>query len=214
MWSKVDQCDWGYNMTENQLSVSNEELMLQDCQEGTTYVKCTIDAGKERVHLADVQFDHCTFVGDFTSNELFDCELWHCNLANLDWHKSVFSGVVFNSCRMTGVQMDTCRFVQCDFTNVGGQMLNFAESEFANCKFADSDLTDSTFQAARCRTGLAFPDCTLTGADFTAINLKNWDFSASRFETITFDPQRLRGVKMASWQAPIILALLGVNLQA
>lgn len=201
-------------MAGERIVVTNQKLSLQDCEEEHTYQNCTIDAGSERVHLADAQFAHCEFTGDFTNNELFDCQLAHCNLANLDWHKSVFSGVIFVSCRMTGVQMDTCRFVQCEFRGVGGQMLNFAESEFNQCRFADCDFTDSSFQAARCKEGLAFPDCILTGADFTAINLKNWDFSAARFDTLSFDPQRLRGVKLASWQAPIILALLGVQLEA
>lgn len=194
--------------------IDGQKLNLQDCQEEYSYRNCTIDAGSERLHLAGVQFDHCEFTGDFTNNELFDCELISCNLANLDWHKSVFSGVTFTSCRMTGVLMDTCRFVQCEFSGVGGQMFNLAESEFNQCRFADCDLTDSSFQAARCKEGLAFPDCLLTGADFTAINLKNWDFSAARFDTLTFDPQRLRGLKLASWQAPIILELLGVRLEA
>jgi uncharacterized protein YjbI with pentapeptide repeats len=201
-------------MTTDRVIVEDKKIALQDCLEAHTYRHCTIDAGSERVHLADVFFEHCDFVGDFTNNELFDCQLTHCNLANIDWHKSVFSGVRFDSCRMTGALMDTCRFVQCELRAVGGQMLNCAESEFSQCHITDSDLTDSSFQAARCKEGLAFPDCVLTGADFTAINLKNWDFSAARFDSLSFDPQRLRGVKLASWQAPVILALLGVQLEA
>ncbi|WP_155287546.1 pentapeptide repeat-containing protein [Lacticaseibacillus zhaodongensis] len=193
--------------------IKDQTLTLDDCTNEHRYLNCILTGSLEPVHLASVQFDHCTFQGDCTHTELLDCSLTHCNLANSDWNESVLSGVQFTSCRLTGISLTACRLIQCALRDCTASMLNLSESTLEKTTITGCDLHEASMQAVVVKPKLVLDDCNLDGADLTDSNLAKWDLSGASFSALMLSPDRIRGLKIASWQAPALVAVLGVRVK-
>lgn len=192
--------------------ITKQELPLDATVAGETYEQCHFDYAQDMIKLDRVHFINCTFEQkDFKFSEWLDCTLTQCRLPNADFSNSLIYRTKFMNCQLTGVNFTRNRWHDSTVSDCQGMYLIMAESILKNCQFNETKLTDSSFQSVRVQSKLVFSECELSGADFTDTALNHVDISKANFESLTFTPSLIRGLKINSWQAAMLLGEMGVD---
>src|SRR5699024_4545768 len=135
-----------------------------------------------------------------------ETEFIDCNFSNANLSQSLFQKVVFNNCKMLGLNFDECN--QFNFTAVfeNSQLnhssfyqMNLNRTKFIKCQMKGVDFTEASLK----NTTLINSD--LFEARFDNTNLKKADFSHSFNYSI--DPE-LNQVKGAVFSFPEVIGLL------
>ena len=162
--------------------------------------------------FTEKRFSNCVFAGcDFTDADLAQavferCRFEDCNLSNPSIERAAFDSVVFDGCKLVGLQFrlvnqfafavafhrSTLR--ACVFDGVRMQKTRVSDCELIDCSLIASDFRGTSFENTRFR-----------GTRFEEVNLENASFrNASGYE---IDPGRNR-LRNALFSSPEVLALL------
>jgi len=173
--------------------------------------------------IAYQEFDSCTFKGCDFSEATFkkctfiDCSFINCNLSNMKIAYSKYLDVVFDDCKMIGIDwtkaswpsFDLCspiKFYNCIINDSYFFGLNLNEIVIESCKahfvdfrsanFSDADFNNSDFSNSQ------FSQTNLTGADFSeAINYR-----------INVFHNDIKKAKFSRYEAVNLLEGLGIEL--
>lgn len=163
----------------------------------------------------------CTFV-DCTLNEmsfrgahLSECSFVRCDVSLADFTDTVFQGVVFDSCRMTGNHFDTLKtgalgimaqFDGCDLSYCSFRKMDLTACSFTNCITADAEFVQCELER------VSFDGSDLSRCTFHANNLMEADFRSARNYTISPFGNRVKDMRVAMPEALSFLAELGLDL--
>lgn len=130
-------------------------------------------------------FRNCDFAGsDFSQTRFTDCTFIGCNLAMLKLHRATLSDVVFQECKLTGVNFSECedvlftvRFEGCildyaSFLNRKMPKTHFIHTSLKGVDFSDANLSSAMFDNTDLDRAV-FHYTNLTAADLsTAFNFE------------------------------------------
>ena len=189
--------------------IANQTLRLDEVQADEEYENCTFLTSNERLRFSEVTFSHCTFEqDDLADSEWLDCEFQAINWSNKQVQRSLLYRCKFENCQLVGTDFFENNWRDNEVIESKAEFLNLAAAKINNCKFTDTDLKDASFQECEVTKALKFKGGDLTQTDFTETTLKMIDFSKSYFESIRFTPAILRGCKVKSTQASVMMAIL------
>ncbi|MCP4756939.1 MAG: pentapeptide repeat-containing protein [Proteobacteria bacterium] len=161
-------------------------------------------SGKE---ICTKEFEGCTFSGcDFSQAKLsrcrfVECQFIRCNLSNVNISYSRFSDVLFDECKLIGVDwtkaewpsialcspVKFCKCIMNDSTFFG---LSLEEVKMEECKAHNVDFREGNFSEANFRYtdffNSLFSNTNLTGADFTEAISYRIDFFHNEIKRAIF----------------------------
>lgn len=153
----------------------------------------------------DTQFDGCTFKNcDFTETDFFGCDFLkcnfeHCNLSMVKFGHNGFDKVLFDGCKMVGVDFSHTKdflfsidFINCildyaTFMKKKNRKANFINCSLKGTDFSETDLTSSIFEK-----------CDLSAAVFMRSTLSSVNFVSSFNFTIDPEKNLLRKAKFSA----------------
>lgn len=193
--------------------IKNQSLKFDDIEPDNTYFNCTFAVSNAPIRVGDVTFDHCKFLQDN-----FDRSDWNfvifkgCSFLNASFHESYLSNSQFIGGQLMGADFSVgTRIVNCQFVDSNLRYANLSETKMTVVKFTNSNLTESSFQAVTFKKQISFDQSELDQIDFLDTNLKGVDLSKAKFETLLVNPELIKGLKINSWQASLLIGLLGVE---
>lgn len=192
--------------------IENQELQLDEIEEGRQYRNCRFNPGDQFVYVTNVIFENCEFSSEMIRSEWLDCIFKKSILSNINFSDSIFYRCQFEQCQMLGTIFAKNRWKETTFNDVRADYSNFSESHLEKVQFITSQLKEASFQALTIKKGLTFTNCLLNQADFMDTKLNGIDFSTSDFDELLFTPTLLKGAKISSQQASSILAMMGVKI--
>lgn len=165
-------------------------------------------------------FLNCTFSDsdlmetDFSGAHLAECRFVGCELALSDFTDAVFQDVVFENCRLTGVNFSLLQQgalgVHAQFRDCDLSFTSFRGMDLTSCSFRACVFSEAEFQ--RCNlTKVSFADCDLSRCTFTANNLKEADLRTARNYAISAEGNQVRGLKVSLPEAISLLSALGID---
>ncbi|MDT2613885.1 pentapeptide repeat-containing protein [Enterococcus dongliensis] len=142
------------------------------------------------------------------SNVLFK----NCDFSNLEWIGGSFHQVAFENCKLTGCNFAESYLRDCCFTdcliNFGSfSATNLKNVAFENCQLKDSEFFELTWKH------LFLVNNELTNSNWQRTRLASLDFTTNQFSKIAFSMEQLNGLKVDSYQALVIAAGLGLQIQ-
>lgn len=160
------------------------------------------------------QFHRCDFSqSKFPKTRFIECEFDQCNFSLIDTYDCSFSGAVFKTCKLLGVNWSTAAlakklaFYDC-ILNYGTFMgLRLPKVVFENCVchkvyFAETDFSNGRF------TGSDFLE-----AIFAKVNLTKADFRGAKNYMISSTVNTLAKTKFAMPEALALLYALDIELE-
>ena len=151
----------------------------------------------------------------FRGAHLSECRFERCDVSLADFTDTVFQGVVFESCRLTGNHFDTLK------TGALGVMAQFEACDLSYCSFRKMDLTACSFtgcsfvdgEFVKCELeGVSFDGSDLNRCTFHANNLMDADLRSARNYVISPFGNRVKGMRVTMPEALSLLGELGVDL--
>lgn len=126
---------------------------------GPSFENCTFsNCNFQKMNLADLKF--------------YDCRFTHCDFSLSQVPGTIFQGVDFIDCKLSGILFDQC-------------------NPFAlELRFKGSKLDHSSFYGLKLNQAL-FQDCSLKGVDFTNAQLKEASFKGSDLAEVKFEQTNL-----------------------
>ena len=162
--------------------------------------------------LPDGNFENCKFVssefqnGSIAQRVFVDCTFKGCNLSLVKVLNTSFRDVIFEECKILGVDFNSCNpygcafeFKDCKLDNSNFFKLNLIKIRFHNCSLKEVDFSNCNLSSA------SFHHCDLSGAIFNHSNLEKSDFTTSSGYVI--DPE-INKIKKAKFSLPGIKGLL------
>jgi len=170
----------------------------------------SVDFNKHPV--ANGEYDNCTFencnfrdfnLSDFNFEE---CIFKNCELSNAKIANTAFKTVLFENCKLIGLQFNECnsfllafKFIDCQLNLSSFYRLKLENTIFKDCSlpevdFSETDLSESTFS-----------NCNFLGAMFGNTNLEKTDFSSSSDFLIDPENNRIKGAKFTLTGLPGLL---------
>lgn len=129
------------------------------------------------------EYDTCVFLNcDFSNTNLsnidfIECEFVNCNLSNIQLKNTGLKEVVFDACKMIGVNFEVCnpfllnlRFTGCQLDFSSFYRLKLNGTNFGNCSFEEVDFTEADLTKA------VFEVCDFKKAVFEKTNVQQADF--------------------------------------
>jgi uncharacterized protein YjbI with pentapeptide repeats len=171
--------------------------------------------------LAEAIMVGCAFVDctlsetSFRGSHLSECRFERCDVSLADFTDTVFQGVVFESCRLTGNHFDTLK------TGALGIMATFDACDLSYCSFRKMDLTACRFtncittdaEFVQCElAGVSFDGTDLNRCTFHGNNLMTADLRGARNYVISPFGNRVTGMRVALPEALSLLSELSVDL--
>ena len=172
----------------------------------------------ERVEFEDCHFKDCDFSeASFRRCRFIECQFNQCNLSIVKLGQSQFTDVVFEDCKLIGINWThatwsqlrlaaALEFKQCVLNDSTFFELSLDELKLRECKAHDVDFRTGSFRNALFNhtdfTGSLFGKTNLSGADFT---------EAVNYDIDVFDNQ-IEGAKFTRYEAVRLLDSLGVEL--
>lgn len=173
--------------------------------------------------LSAKEFDDCTFEAcDFTEATLknckfIDCHFINCNLSLVKLAYSQFRDVVFEKCKLIGVDWTNAywprlmltapiEFTQCLLNNSSFFKLTLQGLVMQECKAHGVDFREGNF----CEANFAFTD--LTHSLFGNTNLNDANFTNASNYTIDVYQNQLKNAKFCRLEAVSLLDSLGIEL--
>ena len=151
---------------------------------GCTFLDCVFDGvDLSRAELTDSRFVGCTFVAS--------------KLLAVSWGAIGGWGVA-----QTPVTFERCRMEWSSFAGV-----DLTGAVLRECTLTEVDFADATARRA------VITGCDLTGARFARTDLREADLRGSSGLVLDPTSSRVRGLRIEPWQAPGLLAPLGVELE-
>ena len=158
------------------------------------------------------EYEYCTFRDcdlanlDFQEYKFIECEFVNCNLSNANINQTYLQDVLFNNCKMLGLNFDRCnpfgfgvRFNHCVKDHSTFYGVNLTQSAFNNCHMHEVDFTEAVM------TGIVITNCDLLNAHFENSNLEKADFASSINYSINPEINKL---KAARFSLPDVIGLL------
>jgi uncharacterized protein YjbI with pentapeptide repeats len=190
----------------------------------TDYVSITFsELDFSAAEITSKEFDGCTFKGCnfneaiFTQCKFIDCHFIECNLSVAKIPQSRFSDVVFEGCKLTGI--DWCKanwsslvlyspikMYQCIINDSSFLGLSLKEIVIEECKAHDVDFRKANLSDAN----LTYTD--FSNSIFGRTNLTNANFAEASNYTIDIIQNEIRGAKFSRFEAVSLLESLGVEL--
>jgi len=173
--------------------------------------------------LINIIFDSCEFMACdfsnaiFSSCEFIDCSFEKCNLNSLSLNNSKFSDVVFNECKMLGVDWtkaywrdlalgSALKFNQCMINSSSFYGLNQTEIEIKACRAHDVDFREADFSKAN------FKETDLSNSLFSNTNLTKAKFAGAINYDININRNKVEKATFSRHEAVRLLDALGINL--
>lgn len=173
--------------------------------------------------LSAKEFDDCTFEAcDFTDATLknckfIDCHFINCNLSLVKLAYSQFRDVVFEKCKLIGVDWTNAswprltltapiKFIQCMLNNSSFFKLTLQELVMEECKAHEVDFREGNF----CEANFTFTD--FTHSLFGKTNLSNADFTDATNYYIDVYQNDIKNAKFCRLEAVNLLESLGIEL--
>lgn len=170
-------------------------------------VKQTIE-GKR---FENCKFDHCQFdESTFLSCKFIDCEFIDCSLNNIKIINTSWNNVVFERCKMLGLNWTEARWPQikltcpiqfytCDVSYSSFFALELVDIHIQECKAHDVDFREADLSSAY------FISTDFLHSQFGKTNLSSADFSDAI--NYVFDPTQ-NNIKKATFSEPEVINLL------
>ena len=152
-------------------------------------------------------FTDCNFAGVNLSDFSFeDCTFENCDLSNARVNNTAFKNIHFKSCKLIGVQFDTCntfllafKFTLCIMNYTSFYSLKIPETNFKECSIVEADFTETDLSKA------VFEACDLSGTVFSKTKLLKADFRSSVNFTIDPEQNGMSGAKFSLESLPGLL---------
>jgi uncharacterized protein YjbI with pentapeptide repeats len=118
--------------------------------------------------------------------------------SNADWTGATMAGVVFEECRLTGMQLPEAElrevaFRRCKLDYVNFRMASLSQVTFEGCVLDDTDFAHARLALTR------FATCEVRNSDFRAVELSEVDFRGSEL-AFRGDVRALRGAILSPLQ--------------
>lgn len=146
------------------------------------------EASIEAVHSSELDYSYLT------------CE-------NLMIRRSILEKITMQRTKLVRFEASNVLFKNCDFSNlewIGG---SFHQVAFENCQLKDSEFFELTWKH------LFLVNNELTNSNWQRTRLASLDFTTNQFSKIAFSMEQLNGLKVDSYQALVIAAGLGLQIQ-
>ncbi len=173
--------------------------------------------------LSAKEFDDCSFEAcDFSSAILksckfIDCNFTNCNLSLVKLSFSQFRDVVFEECKLMGVDWTNAywprltitapvKFIQCTLNHSSFFKLSLQELVMEGCKAHEVDFREGDF----CEGSFTFTD--FTHSLFGKTNLRNADFTDATNYYIDVYQNEIKNAKFCRLEAVNLLESLGIEL--
>jgi uncharacterized protein YjbI with pentapeptide repeats len=184
----VAKPDVGRNLPRLDPELENAVTQLDDPVDASESVVSGDFSGCE---LLEPIFRECRFEGvQFTGARLqfarfLDCVFADSDLSGLILEECALTRVEFRSCRASGMQAASGRFV--DVGIIGSKMdgASFRMSKWERGEIIDSDLTEGDFYAAK------MPNSRITGCDLARAELSRTHLAGTRLRTSNLDGVRV-----------------------
>ena len=175
---------------------------------------CTIEQQEaHRVRFDQVIFRNVVFTDTALAGiELTDVRFEHCDLSNVDFNDAVIHRTVFYNCKMIGIQLAgstlrNVRIEQClaDYANfryTNAKQMIIEHSQLKRADFGNATLKNIEL------VQLHMDQSYWSGTPLGGIDLSDWEFYS-----LEVNAEDLRGCTIASEQAYIFAALLGLKLK-
>ncbi len=166
----------------------------------------------------DLQFENCVFSRcDFSQARLenagfVDCRFVDSDLTMADLPDSTFNGVVFERCRLRGIDWTrissgllTLEFHECvlDYANFEG--LKLKKTPFVKCSLVETSFDSATLQES------VFSGSKLAKASFQGTDLRKADFRDTEDLALDFSSCQCRGLKLRLSDARGTLQMHGLK---
>jgi len=168
-------------------------------------------------------FEECTFTNGnfketvFRSCKFVDCKFEKCDLSIVKLNYSRFSDVVFEECKMIGVNWTTVawpnftmcapiKFFRCILNDSTFLGLSLEEIVIEACKAHDVDFRDGNFSQA------SFTSSDFTNSLFNKTNLTGADFIDATNYYIDIYQNEIKSAKFCRQEAISLLDSLGIEL--
>lgn len=165
-----------------------------------------------RQAFAKGEYEYCIFRGcdlsncDLSQSRFLDTEFIDCNLSNAVISNTSFQQVVFNNCKLLGLQFDQCSgfgfaasFNNCQLNHSTFYKMKLSGSGFTNCSLVETDFTDAELKK------VLLQHCDLHLAIFENTNLEGADIRSSINYIINPETNRIKG---AQFSLPDVIGLL------
>ncbi len=197
------------------MNIADQQLSFDDIEPDNHYISCHFSVSNQPIRISDVTFDHCQFEQDD-----FDRSDWNfvvfkgCNFLNATFHKSYLSNSQFIDSQLMGADFSVgTRIINCQLVDSTLKYANLSETKIENTKFIRDNLAEASFQNVQLKKAVIFDDCRLDQIDFLDTRLAGVDLSTSEFDQMTVNPELIKGLIINSWQAGILIGLLGVEVK-
>jgi len=168
-------------------------------------------------------FEDCTFIecsfseSVFNNSKFVDCEFSKCNLSIIKVKFSKFSDVIFDECKMIGVDWTTVswpsiklcsqiKFYKCIINDSVFFGLNLAEIVIEECKAHDVDFRDGDFSESN------FSHTDFKGSLFNQTNLSGASFIEAINYSIDINFNNISKAKFSRYEAIRLLDSLDIEL--
>ena len=170
--------------------------------------KNLVQPGNEVVEneFENCSFENCDFSdGKMISCKFIDCKFTNCNLSMVNLNLCVVNNVVFNECKLLGinfsncvglsfaVKFESCLLDYCSFANKKLAKTIFSDSSLKSTDFTESDLSKSKFLNCDL-TNTLFYRSILTEVDFTSASNYNIDPEANIIKRAKFSLDGVSGL--------------------
>ena len=136
-----------------------DRAIYKDC----SFIQCELDSAK----LMNCEFIDCSFIS--------------CNLSNSDFSQTSLKTVIFEDCKLIGIQFQEANpfllkvyFKGCNLNYSSFYSLNLTKTQFENCELQDIDFTETNLSEA------VLSNCSLNHSVFDRTNLSKADLSSAR----------------------------------
>ncbi|WP_144017280.1 pentapeptide repeat-containing protein [Ekhidna lutea] len=159
-------------------------------------------------------FKNCDFSGgNFSTTKFIECEFVGCNLSNVMVSETSFREVTFKSCKMLGIQFDTCNkllfeasFESCQLDHSVFFQMKLKNIDFLNCQLVEVDFAEADLSGGK------LVGCDLTNAKFDFTNLEGADLSKSSGLIIDPESNKINKAKIPLSQLSGLLAKYNIKI--
>ncbi|PZR24839.1 MAG: hypothetical protein DI535_20740 [Citrobacter freundii] len=147
-------------------------------------------------------FSNCNFADAVLSEIQFvDCEFRNCNLSMIKVSGTSLNGVLFEGCKMLGINFETCSkslfkpvFIKCILNYSSFFQCNLRKAKLPDCVFQETDFTEADLTEA------VLSNCDLLNAKFERTVLEKADLRTAINYSINPEVNKIKKAKF-SWPA-------------
>jgi fluoroquinolone resistance protein len=168
-------------------------------------------------NLAGREFVRCRFEklvlqeSNWNGVRLDDCEFDGCDLTRMRPAKMAARGVVFNRCRLMGVDWSELNanpsfvFEECNLQYASFVEVNLTATPFRRCRMVEANFFDARLVET------VFQECEMAGARFEQCDVRGADLAEAR--SVLLDPSKntVTGCRISVETAVAIAAALGLR---